>query len=117
MKVQTIKFVFAGFAALLFLNISRLGEILKPGEIIYSRQPGIINAPPRDANSPTIWAVGQDGSNDRQITTGTHRAFLTTGVLCSSNVLPGIRHSTRLAATRMFLCVSWNRAGNAYLCF
>ncbi|HEY0461370.1 MAG TPA: VCBS repeat-containing protein [Pyrinomonadaceae bacterium] len=46
-------------------------QILKPGEIVYSRQPGIINAPPRDGNSPTIWAVGQDGKNDRLVTTGT----------------------------------------------
>jgi hypothetical protein len=46
-------------------------QILKPGEIVYSRQPSILSAPPRDGNSPTIWVVGQDGSNDRRITTGT----------------------------------------------
>jgi hypothetical protein len=30
-----------------------------------------MNAPPTGTNQPTIWAVGQDGSNDRFITNGT----------------------------------------------
>ncbi len=44
---------------------------LKPTEIIYSRMPNNVNAPPTGANQPTIWVVGQDGSNDRMITQGT----------------------------------------------
>lgn len=44
---------------------------LKPTEIIYSRMPTNVLAPPVGANQPTIWAVGQDGSNDRFITNGT----------------------------------------------
>ena len=43
---------------------------LKPKEIIYSRLPTNLNAAPTGANSPTIWAVGQDGANDRMITAG-----------------------------------------------
>lgn len=43
---------------------------LKPGEILYSRMPTDMNAPPTGANSPTIWVVGQDGSNDRKIADG-----------------------------------------------
>jgi hypothetical protein len=44
---------------------------LKPTEIIYSRMPTNPNTTPTGANSPTIWVVGQDGSNDRFITAGT----------------------------------------------
>ena len=43
---------------------------LKPKEIIYSRLPTDLNQSPTGANSPTIWAVGQDGANDRQIAVG-----------------------------------------------
>src|SRR5262249_10628838 len=43
---------------------------LKPKEILYSRLPADLSAPPVGANAPTIWATGQDGSNDRQITVG-----------------------------------------------
>ena len=43
----------------------------KPTEVIYSRMPANIFTSPTGANSPTIWAVGQDGSNDRFITNGT----------------------------------------------
>lgn len=43
---------------------------LKPKEIIYSRLPTDLNSAPTDANSPTIWAVGQDGGGDRQIAVG-----------------------------------------------
>ena len=43
----------------------------KPTDIIYSRMPANIFTSPTGANSPTIWVVGQDGSNDRFITDGT----------------------------------------------
>lgn len=66
-----LSMLFLTVAFILFVPVNASAQILKPGEIIYSRLPTDINAPPRDANSPTIWAVGQDGSNDRQITTGT----------------------------------------------
>ncbi len=69
------KYIIPAFSILFFALCFGYGQvsaqILKPGEIIYSRLPNDINAPPRDANQPTIWAVGQDGTNDRQITTGT----------------------------------------------
>ncbi len=56
----------------LFANVLNVfSQQLKPKEIIYSRLPNNINAPPTGANQPTIWAVGQDGSNDRFITFGT----------------------------------------------
>ena len=54
------------FFALCFIS-SVSAQILKPGEIIYSRQGtlgGCIDA--------GIWAVGQDGANDRFITQGLH---------------------------------------------
>src|SRR5215203_7351998 len=77
MKTRKIKFtarlsamLFAAFACLACVG-SISAQILKPGEIVYSRLPNDLNLPPRDANSPTVWAVGQDGANDRQITTGT----------------------------------------------
>ena len=59
--ISTILFVFVQFSA---------AQQLKPTEIIYSRIPTNPQSPPTGANVPTIWAVGQDGSNDRQITTG-----------------------------------------------
>ena len=58
-------------ACVFLLTVGTWAQILKPGEILYSRLPNDLNAPPRDANSPTIWAVGQDGANDRLLTTGT----------------------------------------------
>ena len=64
-KIETI------FLMLWLLAAAVSGQQLKPTEIIYSRLPNNINAPPTGANQPTIWAVGQDGSNDRFITNGT----------------------------------------------
>lgn len=55
----------------LFLAAGAHSQQLKPSEIIYSRMPTDVFAPPTGANSPTIWIVGQDGSNDRFITNGT----------------------------------------------
>ncbi len=81
MRMKTKKNrIIASFSAMLLLTaafiwlapVNASAQILKPGEIIYSRLPGDLNFPPRDANSPTIWAVGQDGTNDRLVTTGTH---------------------------------------------
>lgn len=57
--------------ALSLLATATSAQQLKPREIVYSRMPANVNLPPIEANSPTIWVVGQDGSNDRQITTGT----------------------------------------------
>src|SRR5690606_3837002 len=56
---------------LCFLTANVPAQALKPTEIIYSRLPADLTQPPTGANSPTVWAVGQDGANDRQITTGT----------------------------------------------
>ena len=63
----------AAFVAAIILTaiFSVAAQQLKPTEIIYSRLPTNLNAAPTGANSPTIWAVGQDGSNDRQIALGT----------------------------------------------
>lgn len=47
-----------------------LAQQLKPTEIIYSRLQPNLQAAPTGANSPTIWAVGQDGANDRKICDG-----------------------------------------------
>jgi hypothetical protein len=63
-------FIFAAGFVLSGLAVVHTQQ-LKPTEIIYSRQPTDIQAPPTGDNSPTIWAVGQDGSNDRMITQGT----------------------------------------------
>ncbi len=51
-------------AALIWLApiVARAQIILKPGEIIYSRT---FTAGSTDCTSTTVWAVGQDGSNDR----------------------------------------------------
>ena len=59
--LSTIIFVFVQTAT---------AQQLKPKEIVYSRLPTNLNAAPTGANSPTIWAVGQDGANDRMITSG-----------------------------------------------
>ena len=47
-----------------------MAQQLKPKEILYSRLPTDLNQSPTGANSPTIWAVGQDGGGDRQIAVG-----------------------------------------------
>ncbi len=60
--LSTIIFVFVQTAT---------AQQLKPKEIIYSRLQTNLQAAPTGANQPTIWAIGQDGANDRQITTGT----------------------------------------------
>lgn len=57
-------------AMLFAVNFTATAQQLKPTEIIYSRLPPNPHTPPTSANTSTIWAVGQDGSNDRQITTG-----------------------------------------------
>ncbi len=54
------------FFALCFMS-SISAQILKPGEIIYSRQ-GTLGG----CSDAGVWAVGQDGSNDRFITQGLH---------------------------------------------
>lgn len=62
---------FARLMILCFLSMTAAAQQLKPTEIVYSRLPNNINAPPTGSNQPSIWAVGQDGSNDRFITYGT----------------------------------------------
>lgn len=71
MKTQRTKYSAAWsgilfFAAFIWLVPVASAQILKPGEIVYSR------APTSGSNCDTaaIWAVGQDGSNDRFITLG-----------------------------------------------
>ena len=59
--ILTMLFVFTQFSS---------AQQLKPKEIIYSRLPTDLTQLPTGANSPTIWAVGQDGANDRQIAVG-----------------------------------------------
>ncbi len=68
MKARTI--IFICFLILTF-SATLAAQRLKPKEIIYSRLPADPNLPANGANQPTIWAVGQDGSNDRFITYGT----------------------------------------------
>jgi FG-GAP-like repeat len=68
MNARTIKYA---FFLIFILTVAATAQILKPKEIIYSRLPNNVNQPPTGLNQPTIWAVGQDGSNDRFITYGT----------------------------------------------
>lgn len=63
--------IFAVFAAAGLLTLSAPAQQLKPTEIVYSRLPNNVNAPPIGTNQPTIWIVGQDGTNDRFLTNGT----------------------------------------------
>ncbi len=44
-------------------------QMLKPGEIVYSRAATV---PGGSCETAAIWVVGQDGSNDRFITNGSH---------------------------------------------
>jgi hypothetical protein len=59
------------FVVYLVFTAAVNGQQLKPTEIIYSRMPADPSTPPTGTNQPSIWAVGQDGSNDRFITYGT----------------------------------------------
>lgn len=61
--------LFLTAAIVLFAPVITSAQILKPGEIIYSRVPTI---PGGNCSTAAIWAVGQDGSNDRFITNGLH---------------------------------------------
>ncbi|MEP7075110.1 MAG: FG-GAP-like repeat-containing protein, partial [Acidobacteriota bacterium] len=56
-------------ANICFVAVSASAQILKPGEIIYSRVPTV---PGQNCSTASIWVVGQDGSNDRFITNGLH---------------------------------------------
>ncbi len=68
---MTVGFTKVSFLfALLVLPGILAGQQLKPAEIIYSRMPTDVNAPRTGTNQPSVWAVGQDGSNDRFITYG-----------------------------------------------
>lgn len=44
-------------------------QILKPGELIYSRA---VTVQGGNCDTGSVWAVGQDGANDRFITQGFH---------------------------------------------
>ena len=75
MKTQRLKFtrtvaLFLTAAAVVwFAPVTTSAQLLKPGEIVYSRAATV---PGGNCDSATIWAVGQDGSNDRLITHGLH---------------------------------------------
>ncbi|HQU82507.1 MAG TPA: FG-GAP-like repeat-containing protein [Pyrinomonadaceae bacterium] len=69
MKIDNIKLAIL-FAALSFLATANLqAQMLKPGEIVYGRTQSETNGACATA---AIWAVGQDGSNDRFVTFGRH---------------------------------------------
>ncbi|CAN5382724.1 hypothetical protein BH10ACI1_BH10ACI1_17860 [soil metagenome] len=75
MKNRKIKFT-AAFSAMLFLAAFVLlapadvsAQILKPGELVYSR---VSTSPNQSCDTAAIWVVGLDGSNDRYITLGLH---------------------------------------------
>ncbi len=74
MKIYQKKFKVwrsAMILAIVFLfALTATAQQLKPKEIIYSRLPTDLNSAPTGANSPTVWAVGQDGGGDRQIAVG-----------------------------------------------
>lgn len=67
---QKIKFTVLASAIIFTAFFSVAAQQLKPTEIIYSRLQPNLQAAPTGANSPTIWAAGQDGSNDRKICDG-----------------------------------------------
>ncbi len=68
MYIRKLKIVVVFVMALLY-SAAAYGSVLKPGEIIYSRAATV---PGGNCDTATIWAVGQDGSNDRLITSGLH---------------------------------------------
>src|SRR5258707_8148652 len=76
MKNQGIKFasvlpglLFIAATIVFVAPVTTSAQLLKPGEIIYSRAATV---PGGNCDTATIWAVGQDGSNDRFITQGLH---------------------------------------------
>ncbi len=72
MKIQIMKFTALPLIILFasFFSLARVTDaaVLKPGEIIYSRAAMVEG----NCDTGTVWAVGQDGSNDRLITQGHH---------------------------------------------
>ena len=64
--------------ALCFASVWVSAQILKPGEIVYSR---VATVPGGNCDSAAIWAVGQDGTNDRFITNGLHPRISPDGYL------------------------------------
>ncbi|MCY7375204.1 MAG: hypothetical protein LH472_04445, partial [Pyrinomonadaceae bacterium] len=52
-----------------FSPVIASAQILKPGELIYSRAATVQGG---NCDTGSVWAVGQDGSNDRFITLGFH---------------------------------------------
>src|SRR4051812_13046986 len=71
MKTRKIKFtsalaaiIFTMAALVCFGSVSASSQTLDAGDIIYSR------LPVSPSTSGTIWAVRQDGTNDRQIAVG-----------------------------------------------
>ena len=69
LSTKTVRLVLL-FAFFPVICMMATAQQLKPKEIIYSRLPTDLNQSPTGANSPTIWAIGQDGANDRQIAVG-----------------------------------------------
>ena len=68
-KITTILLLFLTAAFVCFAPTNASAQILKPGEIIYSRAPTV---PGGNCDTAAVWVVGQDGSNDRFITQGLH---------------------------------------------
>lgn len=75
MNTRKIKFTSILLATLFlavivwFAPVVASAQILKPGEIIYSRAATVQGG---NCDTASIWVVGQDGSNDRFITQGLH---------------------------------------------
>ena len=68
-KINLIAFPVVVLAAMLYLLAPNAqAQILKPGELIYSRAANV----GENCSSGAIWALGQDGSNYRFIAQGHH---------------------------------------------
>ena len=97
-------------------------QILKPGELIYSRSSTVVGG---NCDTAQIWAVGQDGSNDRFITQGLHprispdgRSLLFKRYPSNTACIPFINGAPqwwiRDLATRVETQISQNIAGVAF---
>ena len=67
--MKKIRFPVLIIIVLLFFTAEKSAQMLKPGEIVYGRTQSETNGACATA---AIWAVGQDGSNDRFVTFGRH---------------------------------------------
>jgi FG-GAP-like repeat/WD40-like Beta Propeller Repeat/FG-GAP repeat len=69
MKTQMFKSAILMSAFFFILTTIASGQLLKPGEIVYGRTQSDTNG---SCGTAAIWAVGQDGANDRFVTFGRH---------------------------------------------